>query len=98
MRVCFRMSTGTHSHDEVTPGHVIPDEITSSDLSYLSDIEEEANTESFSTTSSPLGSSALNSSQLSAPSVQSDTSSNLTDTGFVSLDWRAEFTPGAVSR
>lgn len=93
----YRMSTGTHVYDESTPGHSVPDELASSELSYLSDIEEEVNTESFSATSSSVGSSVLNSSQLATPSIQSDLNSNWTDTGFFSLDWRAELTPGTVS-
>lgn len=91
------MSTGAQVYDEAAPGHNVPDELASSDLSYLSDIEEEANTESFSAASSSVGSSALNSSQLTTPSLQSDLSGNLSDTGFLSLDWRAELTPGTVS-
>ena len=82
------------------PSQPIPEELASSDLSYLSDIEEEARSEVFSLASSSTGSSVLGSSQLSAsgsPSVQSNASSDLTDTGFVSLNWRAEMTPGAVS-
>ena len=92
----YRMSTETRVYDETTPGHNVPDELASSDLSYLSDIEEEVNTESFSAASSSAGSSVLNSSQLATPSIQSDLNSNLTDTGFFSLDWRAELTPGTV--
>lgn len=90
------MATDTHSYDEGVPSRVATEELSSSDLSYLSDIQEEANTESFALSSSPVNSSALNSSQLSS-SARSDISSNISDTGFFSLDWRAELTPGTVS-
>ena len=60
------------------------EDVASSDLSYLSDIEEEA------TDLEQHSSSALNTSQLDAISLQSET-------GCFVLDWRAEMTPGTVS-
>ena len=67
------------------------DEIDSSDLSYLSDIEEESSVHTSQTTPSQAGSSsALNTSQLDALSLESDT-------GCFILNWRAEMTPGTVS-
>ena len=72
-------------------GPLLSEDLASSDLSYLSDIEEEeSQSASFSPSASISGSSALNSSQLDTSSLQSEV-------GCCTLDWRAEMTPGTVS-
>ena len=75
-------------------GPLLNDDLASSDLSYLSDIEEEAGSDAESTPPSD-GSSALNASELD--SSRFDASSTNSESGSYTLDWRAEMTPGTVS-
>ena len=76
-------------------GPLLNDDLASSDLSYLSDIEEEAGSNGNSAASSRSGSSsALNASELDS---NYEASSLLSDSGSCTLDWRSEMTPGTVS-
>ena len=76
-------------------GPLLNEDLASSDLSYLSDIEEEGASDVASAASSRNGSSsALNASDLDS---QFDASSVLSDSGSCTLDWRSEMTPGSVS-
>lgn len=91
------MSVNAHSDVGGVTERVVPEEIASSDLSYLSDIEEEADTASFSLNSSQANSSALSSGHLDDHSVCSEVSSTSTENGALTLDWRGEMAPGSVS-